>query len=83
MAVISSACRWGWHRHMTLCLLLHFFLLRGKLALKKQPGLTLCQVAEFLEAVLASWHHRPRAATRAHGPPTGPRGPQCGRRPFQ
>ena len=25
----------GWHRHMTLCLLLHFFLLRGKLGLKK------------------------------------------------
>ncbi len=25
----------GWHRHMTLCLLLHFFLLRGRRALKK------------------------------------------------
>ena len=25
----------GWHRHMTLCMLLHFFLLQGKLALKK------------------------------------------------
>ena len=25
----------GWHRHTTLCLLLHFFLLRGRLALKK------------------------------------------------
>ena len=25
----------GWHRHMTLCLLLNFFLLQGKLALKK------------------------------------------------
>ncbi len=25
----------GWHRHMTLCLLLHFFLLQGKRALKK------------------------------------------------
>ncbi len=25
----------GWHRHMTLCLLLHFFLLQGKLGLKK------------------------------------------------
>jgi len=24
----------GWHRHMTLCLLLHFFLLQGKLVLK-------------------------------------------------
>ena len=28
----------GWHRHMTLCLLLHFCLLQGKLMLKKQPG---------------------------------------------
>ncbi|MYC62388.1 MAG: hypothetical protein F4X16_06075 [Caldilineaceae bacterium SB0661_bin_34] len=25
----------GWHRHTTLCLLLHFFLLQGKRALKK------------------------------------------------
>ena len=25
----------GWHRHTTLCMLLHFFLLRGRLALKK------------------------------------------------
>ena len=25
----------GWHRHMTLCLLLHFFLLQGRRALKK------------------------------------------------
>ena len=31
----------GWHRHMILCMLMHFFLLQGKLALKKQPGLTL------------------------------------------
>ena len=25
----------GWHRHTTLCMLLHFFLLQGRLALKK------------------------------------------------
>ncbi len=44
----------GWHRHMTLCLLLHFFLLQGRWALKKKlPGLTLYQLAEALEAVLA------------------------------
>ena len=44
----------GWHRHMTLCLLLHFFLLQGRRALKKkQPGLTPYQLAEALEAGLA------------------------------
>ena len=47
----------GWHRHMILCMLMHFFLLQGKLALKKQPGLTLYQVAEALEAVLALFRH--------------------------
>lgn len=45
---------------MTLCLLLHFFLLRNRLALKKQPGLTLYQVAEALDAVLALFHRRLR-----------------------
>ena len=47
----------GWHRHMILCMLMHLFLLQGKLALKKQPGLTLYQVAEALEAVLALFRH--------------------------
>ena len=45
--------RQGRHRHMALCMLLHFFLLRGWLALKKQPGLTPCQVAEALDTVPA------------------------------
>lgn len=43
---------------MTLCQ--PFCLLQGKLALKKQPGPTLCQVAEILEAVLALLCHRLR-----------------------
>ena len=38
---------------MTLCLLLPFCLLQDKPALTKKPGLTLCQVAESLEVVLA------------------------------
>ena len=39
---------------MALCMLLHFFLLRGRLVLKKkQPGPTPCQVAEALDAVPA------------------------------
>ena len=50
----------GWHRHTTLCLLLHFFLLRGKWAQQKQSSLTLYQVAELLEAVLALWRHQLR-----------------------
>ena len=46
--------RQGRHRHMALCMLLHFFLLRGRLVLKKkQPGPTPCQVAEVLDAVPA------------------------------
>ena len=43
----------GRHRHVILCLLLRFFLSRGKQALKKQAGPTLYQVAEVLEALLA------------------------------
>ena len=27
----------GWHRHMTLCILAHFFLVRACLRLKKKP----------------------------------------------
>lgn len=43
----------GWHHHMTLCLLAHFFLVRIKLRLKKKaPALTLPQVYKLLAAVL-------------------------------
>jgi len=45
---------------LCLCLLLHFFLLQDKLALKKQFGLTLCQVVEILEAVPTLLRHRLR-----------------------
>ncbi|MYA03061.1 MAG: hypothetical protein F4Y37_00360 [Caldilineaceae bacterium SB0664_bin_22] len=27
----------GWHRHMTLCMVMYFFVLRGKLASKSNP----------------------------------------------
>jgi len=41
----ASSCEghiWqGWHHHMTLCLLLHFFMLRGKLASKCSPRMPL------------------------------------------
>lgn len=51
----------GWHRHMTLCLLLPFCLLQDKLALtKKKSDLILCQVAEILEVMLARLCHRLR-----------------------
>ena len=33
---------------------MHFFLLQGRLAPKKQPGLTLYQVAETLDAIRPS-----------------------------
>jgi len=29
----------GWHHHMTLCILAHFFLVRARIRLKKSPGL--------------------------------------------
>ena len=59
----------GWHRHTTLCLLLHFFLLQGKRVLKKQPGLTLYQLAEALEAVLALLRNLQRDGRAAGGAP--------------
>ncbi len=43
----------GRHRHVTLCLLLHFFLSRGRRALKKTARPDVYPVAEALEAVLA------------------------------
>ena len=43
----------GWHHHMTLCILAHFFLVRTRLRLKKKaPGLTLPQVYQLLVTVL-------------------------------
>jgi len=43
----------GWHHHMTLCILAHFFLVRLKLNLQEDaPALTLAQVILLLKAVL-------------------------------
>ncbi len=43
----------GWHHHMTLCMLAHFFLIRQQQGLKKKAtGLTLPQVHLLLMAVL-------------------------------
>lgn len=43
----------GWHHHMTLCILAHFFLVRLKLNLQEDaPALTLPQVILLLKAVL-------------------------------
>lgn len=44
----------GWHHHMTLCILAHFFLVRMQLRLKdKAPKLTLPQAILLLKAALA------------------------------
>lgn len=44
----------GWHHHMTLCILAHFFLVRMQLRLKdKAPKLTLPQAILLLKTVLA------------------------------
>jgi SRSO17 transposase len=44
----------GWHHHMTLCLLAHFFLVRLQLKLKDEaPKLTLPQAILLLKAALA------------------------------
>lgn len=44
----------GWHHHMTLCILAHFFLVRLKLRLGEQaPALTLPQACLLLATVLA------------------------------
>jgi SRSO17 transposase len=43
----------GWHHHMTLCILAHFFLVRLQLRLKdKAPALTLPQAILLLKSVL-------------------------------
>lgn len=43
----------GWHHHMTLCILAHFFLVRLKLNMQDEaPALTLPQVILLLKAVL-------------------------------
>lgn len=43
----------GWHHHMTLCILAHFFLVRLRVRLKdKAPALTLPQVKLLLTGVL-------------------------------
>ena len=44
----------GWHHHMTLCILAHFFLVRLQISLKDEaPKLTLPQVILLLKAALA------------------------------
>jgi len=44
----------GWHHHMTLCILAHFFLVRLQIRLKDQaPKLTLPQAILLLKAALA------------------------------
>lgn len=44
----------GWHHHMTLCILAHFFLVRLKLNLQEEaPALTLPQAVLLLRAVLS------------------------------
>ncbi len=51
----------GWHHHMTLCILAHFFLVRMQLRLKeKAPKLTLPQAILLLKAALE--HPKPDAA---------------------
>ncbi len=51
----------GWHHHMTLCILAHFFMVRLKVRLKeKSPALTLPQVHFLLALVL------PRTQADAH-----------------
>jgi SRSO17 transposase len=43
----------GWHHHMTLCILAHFFLVRMRLRFKKKaPMLTIPQVRLLLTAIL-------------------------------
>lgn len=47
----------GWHHHMTLCILAHFFLVRLQLRLKnKAPDLTLPQAMLLLKSVLPQPH---------------------------
>lgn len=51
----------GWHHHMTLCILAHFFLVRLQIRLKDEaPKLTLPQAIQLLKAALA--HPQPDAA---------------------
>lgn len=43
----------GWHHHMTMCILAHFFLVRLRLRLQEQaPALTLPQVRLLLSSIL-------------------------------
>jgi SRSO17 transposase len=43
----------GWHHHMTLCILAHFFLVRLRLKLKEEaPALTLPQTILLLQSIL-------------------------------
>jgi hypothetical protein len=42
----------GWHHHMTLVILAHFFVVRMRVRLKKSPAVTLPQVVMVLAAVL-------------------------------
>ena len=71
---------------MTLCSLLRFSLLSGKLALKKQSSLSLYSMAEVLKAVLALCRQElqdNRARLGAGpGPLAEPRGTQWGDRPL-
>jgi hypothetical protein len=51
----------GWHHHMTLCILGHFFLVRLRLKFKdKAPALTLPQVLLLLNNVLPKRHFDPQ-----------------------
>jgi hypothetical protein len=70
----------GWHHHMTLVILAHFFLVRLWLSLRKAPDLTLPQVQVLLLGVLPKrefdaqmaldlvdyWQRRNQAAHVAH-----------------
>lgn len=71
----------GWHHHMTLCILAHFFIVRTKRRLKdKAPDLSLPQAILLLKAVLPQpnfdlettlkvvnyYQRRHRAARRSH-----------------
>ena len=53
----------GWHHHMTMSLLAHFFLVRLRLKLKDQaPALTVPQVRFLLQAVLPKKEFDPQEA---------------------
>ena len=53
----------GWHHHMTLVILAHFFLVRLKLTLKdKAPALTLPQMALLLRSILPIPTFEPKLA---------------------